>query len=445
MPSRASAAAALIAAGATALAGTLAVPPVHAAKAARATGTTSGDVTVVQANIKSALTPERFQADVRKVLAGAPDFVTYNEVPLRQDWILAPEGYELHRTERNRYTKATAVAWRSDRWTAVDSGTFRISNYRKVPPRRNIKLGLRFANWVTLQSEDGRLVSVVAAHVAPLDKNMPDLLRRSVKRIRRLTGQLAEHGPVLVGGDFNVHYKSGRYPRDLLTPADLVPSYDTLDSYFPTGDHHGATIDYVFARGEGMVGATEHYPMELRSDHDAVVVGLDWQADPPLQTRRLVSDPTGDTEAKRRAVKALVDTISGTTPGQELEVVGAALTLRPVFRRLKGAIDRGVHVRLTTRSEPTTRRERRLNRVASASVDTNSAVRRCRSSCLRSWRDSAMPRGFVLVRDDTGAAVTRVDLNRVLNSSMLDRRTKVLVHTGSVRLAEGEDLLASVY
>ena len=238
------------------------------------------DITMIQANIYTGLTVPRFQADVRKVLALEPDFVTYNEVPFRSDSVIAPEGYDLYRDMTNRFTAATPVAWRADRWTAIDQGRFLISNWRGKPPGREVELGRRYANWVTLQGTDGRVLSVVSVHVAPVVRGMPDLLRRSVARLGLLVDQLAPTGPVLVGGDFNVHFKSGRYPRDLLDAHSLVPTYDTMGAYFPTGDHHGATIDYVFDRGTDVLAPDSQCPVELRSDHDAVVVGLSWVSDP---------------------------------------------------------------------------------------------------------------------------------------------------------------------
>ena len=75
----------------------------------------ASDITMIQANIYTGLTVPRFQADVRKVLALEPDFVTYNEVPFRSDSVIAPEGYDLYRDMTNRFTAATPVAWRADR------------------------------------------------------------------------------------------------------------------------------------------------------------------------------------------------------------------------------------------------------------------------------------------------------------------------------------------
>lgn len=419
-------------------------PAGGAAAASLKRGPVSSDITMIQANIKSALSVEKFQADVRTVLAEAPDFVTYNEVPVREESVIAPHGYGLQRSMRNRYTAQSAVAWREDRWTPIDQGTYRISNYREKPPGRNIYLGLRFANWVTLESYDGRRLSVVAVHVAPLDKNMPDLLKRSVRRLSGLVERLAPSGPVLVGGDFNVHYTSSRYPRTMFDEAQLVPTYDTLVSSFPTGDHFGNTIDYVFNRGAGQLLAEQHRPIELNSDHDAVVAGLSWLVDAPAETTRVANRPAGDEEAQRRAVVALADQIRAVEAGSQLEVVTSGLGLRAVFRALKAAAARGVQVRLTTRSEQLTRRERRLGRVLAATGARESYVRQCEESCLAAWRDSGMAPSLLLVRDFDDNATLRLDVNRNLNEDMIVRRSTLVLRTGEFGLAEGEEQLAAL-
>ncbi len=431
------------------VAGALAVtvaplPTAQATESATGTTTTKSDVTMVHANILSQLSTERFQADVRTVLAKKPDLITYNEVPLRQDSVIAPSGYDVQRSKANRYTAATAVAWRTDRWTEVDSGTFRISNYRKIPPGRNIRLGLRFANWVTLRSPEGRQLSVVAAHVPPLDRNMPDLLRPSVRRVGELVEKLAPSGPVLVGGDFNVHYTSGRYPRDLFDDARMVPTYDTLGGYFPTGDHRGATIDYLFNRGEGILTADQQSKFELNSDHDGVMAGFAWQVDPPAATEEVVSDPAGDQASQRRVMAAIGQELRSVQGGSQVEVVTSGFGPHRLYRRVKGAVARGVQVRLITRSETLTERERKLARFARDEGLPGSEVRRCRNECAQAWRQSGMARGFLLVRNERGQAVKRMDVNRFLNPSMLERRTRLTVRTGEIALTRGEEMLAAL-
>ncbi len=432
------------------LAGVLAlgvVPTTTVAQAAGGSARSNGsnsDVTMVHANIKSDLSVDRFQADVREVLAKHPDVITYNEVPLRQDAVLAPDGYDIHRSMDSRYTAATAVAWRSDRWSVVDSGTYKVSNYRKIPPGRHIRLGLRFANWVTLVSTDGRTLSVVAAHVAPLDRHMPDLLRPSVRRVGELVERLSASGPVLVGGDFNVHYTSGRYPEDLLDDAGMVPTYDTLGGYFPTGDHQGATIDYVFNRGEGALVAAQQSKFEMNSDHDGVVAGFDWTQDPPEATQRFVSDPEGNQEARRVVVSTIRRGLVGAEPGTQVDVVSSGFGPYRLYRPVRRAIARGVDVRLLTRSQTLTERERRVAELIREEGVGGSEVRRCRDACLKAWRRSGMARGFVLVRDAKGRAVERMDVNRYLNEAILERRATLTVSTGEIGLRRGEEMLDSL-
>ena len=428
------------------LAATLAltVAPVGAPAQAGPATSEPSDFTMVDANILSQLSVERFQADVREVLGVRPDIVTYNEVPVRQDSVLAPGVYDIHRSMKNRYTKATAVAWRSDRFTEVASGTVRVSDYRRIPRGRNVRLGLRFANWVTLRTGDGRQLSVVAVHVPPLDNDMPDLLRPTVKRIGALVEQLAPSGPVLVGGDFNVHYTSGRYPRDLFDAARMVPTYDTLGSHFPTGDHRGATIDYIFNRGEGQLAADRHSKFELNSDHDAVQAGFSWLVDAPTDTQQVVSDPQGDTEAQRRVLATILEEIRTVGAGREVDVVTSGFGPRRLYRKVRGAVARGVDVRLLTRSETLTPRERKLADLVRADGRPGSQVRRCLSDCQQRWRESGMARGFLLVRNERGRAVKRLDVNRALSPDALRRRTTLTVRTGEIGLEQGEEMLAAL-
>lgn len=416
--------------------------PARAEDAAAAWAYPDG-VRMVQANIYNNLSVERFQADVDEVLAEEPDFVTYNEVPQRVDWVLAPKGYDLYRSTRNRYTKATPVAWRTDRWTKVDEGTKRISDYRKKPPGRRVRIGLRFANWVTLTSDNGRQVSVVSAHVPPVDNDMPDLLRPTVRSIRDLVAKLAPRGPVLVGGDFNVQYTSRRYPRDLFDEGHMRPTYDTLDSYFPTGDHHGNTIDYVFNRGKGQLRAEEHRPVELHSDHDAVVADLGWRVDAPGDTTRTVSDPTGDDAERRAAVNAFNDAVDATRSGAVVEVISGSLSLRSLYRRLVSATDRGVQVRLYSRGQDLTRLERRLRRHLAGDDDPRSEVVRCTDGCRATWRESRMPRTLMMLGDATGWT-TRVDSGRNLNRRMITEHTRVTTRIGELAVQEGADWLAAL-
>lgn len=398
-------------------------------------------VRMVQANIKTGMPVNRFQADVRTVLAQQPDFVTYNEVMFRRDAVLAPAGYSVFRSMTNRFTAETAVAWRADRWTPIAQGTTMISNWRGKPPGRVVELGRRFANWVTLQGVDGRVVSVVAAHTAPVVRGMPDLIRRSMTRLGALADRLAAAGPVLVGGDLNVHYRSSRYPADILEAHALVPTYQALDSTFPTGDHENATIDYVLERDDrAELAVTAHRPVELYSDHDAVVGDLTWQTDAPASTRIVTNDPAGTVGTQRVALRNLAKVVRRAPAGGTVELATQSLDAVAVVRPLKRALARGVHVRIVTAAPTATLREQRLARTIAARADADSSLLRCTGTCLQAWTAAGVPASLVLVADATGAWRTRVDSNRAVTWSMVDAPTQLRISTGAAALAEGVQL-----
>ena len=404
----------------------------------------ASDVTMVQANIYTGLTVEKFQKDVATVLSLQPDFVSYNEVPFRNDVVMAPEGYDIWRNMKNRFTAATPVAWRSDRWTPTAKGVFRISNWRGKPKGRVVEIGRRFANWVTLQDAEGRTVSVVSVHVAPLDKNMPDLLRRSVKRLAVLTARLAPAGPVLVGGDFNVHYKSGRYPRDLIEPTGLAPTFDTLGNFFPTGDHHGATIDYVFNRGAETIVADRHYAVELKSDHDAVVAGLSWLGDLESESVSVRSNPAGGAAERRSALKSLKVGINAVPAGGVVRLVTRRVDLYAVRARLVAAARRGAAVQVSIVGKPFSEVETKLQQQLVATGQADSWVRGCTGACARTWSNASPPRTLMLTGEAPSTWSVRFDVDRWLTSSVIKRSTSVTRSVGDHALEEAGDLVAGI-
>lgn len=396
------------------------------------------DITMVQANIYTGLSTERFQKDVATVLGLRPDFVTYNEVPFRNNAVMAPAGYAIYRDMTDRFTAATPVAWRTDRWTATDHGSFMLSNWRGKPPGRVVEIGRRWANWVTLEGVDGRVVSVVSVHVAPTSRGMPDLLRRSVKRLGILVEKLAPAGPVLVGGDFNVHYRSGRYPRDLIAADGLVPTYDSMGAYFATGDHHGYTIDYIFDSQPELLAPVRQYPVELNSDHDAVVADLSWTTDDEdPQTTVVVSQPSAGGAAQRAVVARLSAAIRSAEPGSTVRFATSEFGLGGLTRYLRRAVARGVHLQVTTANNQPSAQELRLRRVVRHSRDAKSWVHRRGSSCVTTWRTGGVPPSVLMVRDASGAWQARYDVNRKLTRDLLVRTSRVAIRVAPRALARG--------
>ncbi len=385
----------------------------------------------MQANLRSPQPWEGFQRDARTVYRQSPDIVTFNEVAFRYDEYLAPEGYSLWRTP-GQYTGPTPVAWRTDAWSAVDQGTQRISNYHKRPPGRSTKIGLRYANWVTLRSTTGdRTLSVVAAHVPPPDRNMPDLRRATVQRVAALAEDLGRQGPVIVGGDFNLHYNSPDYPRDVLDGAGLKPTYDLLGSSFPTGDHFGLTIDYLFLSGE-QLRAVDQRPVELRSDHDAVVARFAWTSDDASTSRAVANDPAGTKSARRAVVAEVLAAVDGATAGETVRVATQGVSLQAVQSSLVAAQRRGVRLQLTTRSRALTKHEQRL---ADLTAATPGWVRQCLDACADDWRGRHAGT-VVLVTDVENVGRVAVTSSRRLRRSMVLRQARGVVETGSVTLED---------
>lgn len=398
----------------------------------RAASLKGSDLTVVQANLRSPQPFAGFQADARKVQALAPDFITYNEVAFRNDALLAPAGYKMWRTA-GQYTGASPVAWRSDRWEMTARGTRQVSSYGKKPPGRTTLLGMRFASWVTLRSTvDDRVLSVVSMHAAPKVRGMPDLRRTAVRNLGTLVRELAPRGPVLVGGDFNVGARSSSYPADLLGAAQLRSTFERLQSWFATGDHGGNTIDYLFVRDAGQLEADVHFPVELNSDHDAVVAGLSWTTKAPGATVEVRNDPAGEVKAQRAVVVENLREIRSAPVGGVVQVATQGLTLRAVYRDLLAAVERGVKVRYVTRGSRLSEHEVLL--AARLRASAGSSFRQCIGSCAAQWRASQMP-SVVLVSKVDGTPRSTVGSTRRMRAGMVQRAARSVSTTRSSSLA----------
>ena len=417
--------------GATAFAGVMLVPGPAQARPS----TAGSDITIIQANLLSPQADRRFQRDAAEVLSYGPDLITYNEVGFRRDGFLAPPGYAIYRPT-GRYQKPTPVVWRTDRFTDLGHGTFRISNWRGRPPGKKTELGRRWANWVTLGTDDGRTLSLVSTHIAPKTRGMPDLRRGSVARLRVLVDRLAARGPVLVGGDFNMHYLSSAYPEDLFEAADLKSTFELRGTRFATGDHHGATIDYLFIRGSEQFTVDTHFPVELNSDHDAVVAGLSWVGDPDYTVTTVRNRPRGDRAEQRAVLAAVRRQILGAEVGGRVQLATKDTQLAGVVRALRRANANGVRVQVTTRSDSLTRREKSLQR--SLKATPGSWVRRCVGACSRSW-DRSHPPTLLLVSDASGQPVAATEVSRRLIPEVVERRTRARIETGPISLAAAQD------
>lgn len=367
------------------------------------------NVRIVQANMDSPQSVAHFQADVRTVLAQRPDFITYNEVAYRQDSVLAPGSYDLWRTP-GKYTGETAVAWNSAVWQPLAHGTWLVSNRPGVAPGQKVPWGIRYANWVTLENSLGQVVSVISAHTAPKNSITDGLLLPSVRRIGALAAQLGQWGPVLVGGDFNVGYHSAEYPRDLLTSVGLTPTYDVLGSAPPTGDHYGATIDYVFLHTASQFTVGDQFTHELYSDHD--LLGADLRlggAGVGMFKPGIVwsNPPKAPSLATRQVIRVLNHAPAGVSAHVATRNISGVGLVRAIVR----AHRRGVNVQLIT----ATRRQTALQRGFVRMLGHRLRRREWAANVApKAYNRAGLPPAGVLVSLTGGTPAVRVDLNRRL-------------------------------
>jgi endonuclease/exonuclease/phosphatase (EEP) superfamily protein YafD len=231
---------------------------------------TSLDLTFAHANITSQQSTGAFSADLSRVLATQPDLLTLNEA-VRPDEMLARVGYAHYRGFDSRWTMETTVMWREDRFDVVSTGT-------RYLHQRPGTWGTRATNWVVLEDRvTGRQLSLVSAHPSPDGPSSRGLLPVYMGGLAALVRELAVTGPVFVGGDLNAHYTSGRFPRPALASAGLTPTFDVYGMPAGgTGDHGGATIDYLLYQPGAGVVANSQTKLELNSDHDALVGTFTW-------------------------------------------------------------------------------------------------------------------------------------------------------------------------
>lgn len=372
-------------------------------------------VRLTQANLLSGQPDAKFKADLATVFATGPDFITYNEVPYRPDELLAPEGFALWRTP-GRYPGASPVAWRTDRWTVQAQGTLLLCNRKGRSPGQKVDWGIRYANWVTLAGVGGERISVVSAHLPPKSKITEGLAAQSLRRLGRLSSTLQQSGPVLFGGDFNFHYKSTvDYPRGLLAEMQMTPTYDVLGTYFPTGDHHGNTIDYVFLTQASQFSVLGHRATELNSDHDAVTADLTFTpslVDAPVTfvPGKTTNFPSGDRTARRAVLDLMVRAIDNAPRGSGIHLTTTRLADGKIYRAVKQAVERDVRVQFLARSARPNKKEQALFTLLKGRVKTRSWAVPCISdTCRRIDGKGRVPETRLLVSRSGATTALRID------------------------------------
>jgi hypothetical protein len=373
-----------------------------------------GVIRITQANLLMGQPYADFQADAATVISNQPDFITYNEVPYRYDVFLAPPGYALFRTP-GTYTGATPVAWRTDRWTPINQGTTLVSYKLGKMPGQKLHWGIRYANWVTLQGIDGHVVSVISAHLAPKTEVTEGLQEVGVNNLGALANELAAAGPVLLAGDMNFHYGPLQYPRALLASYGFTSTYDILGTHFPTGDHRGATIDYVFLKDASQFTVHGMYNQELYSDHDAITADLSFTDAPAavpvsFTPGTFTNVPSGNRPGRRAVLDLMVKAVDNTPSGAAIHLTTAKLGDKPLYRALRAAIDRKVHVQvITRRPNHPSQQEKNLMNVLGDKVWKKSFAVGCDDECRTIESRGNLPGTRLLISQSGVTKALRID------------------------------------
>jgi len=194
----------------------------------------SGRLTLAQANIPTQSGMGRsgmggFRSSMPKVLSHQPDFVTLHDQSARSLPRIeaAAPGYRAYR-DNSPATGAGAsqaldtVVLYQRGWQLLDGGRVQIVDDDHTVYQGHPVVWDRFATWALLRRpRDGAIVAVVAVHhMTNPAKYGPDKPARQAQYGQAQSGQgmdtltgltraLAQHGPVFVGGDFNVHLGKG--------------------------------------------------------------------------------------------------------------------------------------------------------------------------------------------------------------------------------------------
>ncbi len=381
----------------------------------------SAPIRLVHANIKSGMGTKKTKADVAAAFSQKPDFVTYNEVTYRPDAWLTPPGYALWRTP-GAYTGETPVAWNTARWNLVDQGTFLISNKMRPAGSRKFELGLRYANWVSLQSNTGERMSVVSAHFAPRSGYTKELIEPSFKRLAVLVDQLRAFGPVMIGGDLNVNYKNAaEYPRTTVTALGLTPVYDVTGVALPTGMYRDSTIDYILLASAGQFVVRGQSVRTVNSDHRQLTaeVALSGASASAFSPGTVLSDPAG---SPRAVSNLMVRSVQLAPKGAVVHLVSKRFTVRAMEKAVVQARKRGVKVQIITGSKKFTPVERRLVRLLGTNTKKKSWIAR-----QTNFKKYGLPRSSSLVSASGGTRALRIDASRPLVREAHQRPTRAVV------------------
>ncbi len=234
---------------------------------------------------------ERRDSVAETIKRQGPDVVAFQEVWMSQfdDLDERLPGYAW--ASRDHGMRHTPIAYRSDRFEVVNSGTFWLSEDDAAPGEAGWDGDhQRLVTHATLRDEEGDEVAVFSVH---LDHVGEEARREGARLVREKVTELVDDGtPVVVAGDFNCGQGSDGYEmmvgekdgwrglEDARETADEVEGPRiTFTGLHEDDSEEEQDLDQVFVSGFGVARYETRVPEdeedEFRpSDHRPVVVDL---------------------------------------------------------------------------------------------------------------------------------------------------------------------------
>ena len=223
-----------------------------------------------------------------------PDLLGTQEVLLHQKQYLetALPGYTfvgVGRDDGAQGGEFSPLAWRSDRFELLQSGTFWLSPTPDTPGKGWDAAYPRVATWAVLRDRStGRTIRALNTHF----DHVGTVARANAARMiaEWVASGPAPGTPAIVMGDFNAAPGSAPYQILAVTVRSGLTDARTITRTAPYGPPGtftafdiaaapGAPIDHVFVTGDFAVEAyavlTQHWEGRLPSDHYPVVVDLE--------------------------------------------------------------------------------------------------------------------------------------------------------------------------
>ncbi|NVD45162.1 endonuclease/exonuclease/phosphatase family protein [Qipengyuania atrilutea] len=219
-----------------------------------------------------------------------PDIVGFQEVLLHQkrDLEAAMPGYAFYGVGRNNGREAgefAPLAWRDDRFEALETGTFWLAPETQVPGKGWDAGYPRTATWAILKERaTGVTFRVLNTH---FDNSGVEARRQSARLINDWVDSAPEETEaVIVMGDFNAAPSSPAYASLVGRRLSDTRAMSVQPPYGPAGTFTGFNIlhaaaepiDHIFVAGEVRVAShatiTQHWGGRLPSDHYPVMVEL---------------------------------------------------------------------------------------------------------------------------------------------------------------------------